>query len=187
MTEKDIIEEIKKYDPNFSKVEFKRWCGDVLKTLQEAWSKKDLATLKYHEAKELYQLHENQLKVMQERKIVNITKDMEIGKIEITDYNRMPDCEIFKVIISVSLIDYYQKENSMQILSGYLNQKVNADYKLEIARDKDFLTEWLVDKSITVCPNCGATINMLQQKKCEYCETEFITMDNSYKIKALEI
>ena len=83
---------------------------------------------------------------------------MEINEIKIIDYNRMPDCEIFKVIISVSLIDYYQKENSMMILSGSLNQRVNADYKLEIVRDKDFLTDWLVDKSTTVCPNCGAVI-----------------------------
>ena len=187
MVEKDVIEEIKRYDPNFSKIEFNRWCGDVLKILQEAWSKKDLETLKYYETKNLYKLHEKQLNAMKEREVVNITKDMEIGKIKIIDYNRMPDCEIFKVIISVSLIDYYQKENSMLILSGSLNQKVNVDYKLEIVRVKGFLTDWLVDKSITVCPNCGATINLLQQNKCEYCDSMFITMNNSYKIKELEI
>lgn len=187
MVEKEIVEEIKKYDANFSKIEFKRWCGEVLKILQEAWSKKDLETLKYYEVERLYLLHEEQLKAMQKNKIINVTKDMEINEIKIIDYNRMPDCEIFKVIISVSLIDYYQKENSMMILSGSLNQRVNADYKLEIVRDKDFLTDWLVDKSTTVCPNCGAVINLLQQKKCAYCDSVFITMDTSYKIMSLEI
>ena len=64
MVEKEIVEEIKKYDANFSKIEFKRWCGEVLKILQEAWSKKDLETLKYYEVERLYLLHEEQLKAI---------------------------------------------------------------------------------------------------------------------------
>lgn len=187
MAEKQIIEEIKEYDPNFQKGEFKRWCRLVLEKLQEAWTNKDLVTLKAHEVKELYQLHEKQLQAMKAQDIINVTKDMEIDEVEIKDYNRLTNHEIFDVTMKVTLIDYYQEEKSGRILSGRQNQKVTAIYEIEVEREKNFLSEWLVDKSINECPYCGAPINPAKEKQCEYCQRMFITMDNSYKIKSIKI
>lgn len=186
MIEKNIVAKIHEDDPNFSKTEFKQWCNQVLGKLQEAWSKKDLETLKYYEAKTLYELHKKQLNVMKERKIINVAKEMEFLETKIIDFERLSDCEVITVEMLVNLIDYYQEEGNGIILSGKIDQKIGANYRLKISRDKYFLTEWLVNNS-SVCYFCGAPINDILQIKCEYCNSVLKTMDNCYKIISLQI
>lgn len=186
MIEKNIVAKIHEDDPNFSKTEFKHWCNQVLEKLQEAWSKKDLETLKYYEVETLYELHAQQLKVMKERKVVNVTKEMNFIETKIIDFERLSDCEVITVNMLVNLIDYYQEEGNGIILSGDINKKTGANYKLKIARDKYFLTEWLMAKG-NVCPFCGAPINNSLQVKCEYCDNILKTMDNCYKVYSLQI
>lgn len=186
MIEKNIVAKIHEDDPNFNKTEFKQWCNQVLGKLQEAWSKKDLETLKYYETTTLYKLHEKQLNTMKENKVVNVVKEMEIIETKIIDFERLSDCEAITVQMFVNLIDYYQEEGNGIVLSGKIDQKVNANYRMKIMRDKYFLTEWLINHN-SVCPFCGAPIKNILQTRCEYCDGVLKTMDSCYKVYSLQI
>lgn len=187
MEEADTIALIKEGDPEFKGARLKQWCNQVLQILQEAWTNKDYQVLKNYETKELYELHKGQLEVMASMDVKNVTKDMEIISTKIVDYQRTANGEVFKIELKVSLIDYYRNLKTKQVLRGRTDEKVNANYMLEIIRDDGFLTEWLTDFNSKTCPNCGAPFNPLSEKKCSYCDSTFITMDNSYKVKTLEL
>lgn len=187
MKEADVIALVKETDPEFSGPRFKQWCNQLLQTLQDAWSNKDYNVLKSCEVKKLYELHKSQLETMASMDVKNVTEDMEIISTKLVDYQRIDNSEVFKVELKVSLIDYYRNVKTKHVLRGWTDEKVNAKYILEIVRDNGFLTEWLTDLSSMTCPNCGAPLNLLSEKKCPYCDSSFITMDNSYKVKTLEL
>lgn len=90
---------------------------------------------------------------MKENKVVNVVKEMEIIETKIIDFERLSDCEAITVQMFVNLIDYYQEEGNGIVLSGKIDQKVNANYRMKIIRDKYFLTEWLINHN-SVCPFC---------------------------------
>ncbi len=105
---------------------------------------------------------------------------------KIIDFERLSDCEAITVQMFVNLIDYYQEEGNGIVLSGKIDQKVNANYRMKIMRDKYFLTEWLINHN-SVCPFCGAPIKNILQTRCEYCDGVLKTMDSCYKVYSLQI
>lgn len=182
---------IKEIDPAFKEHRFKLWCQQVLFDIQDAWSKKDKEILKKYEVKQLYDLHTSQLDAMTVQNIRNVTKEMTIDDVLITDFKVTKEEELITVILPVSLIDYYEEiiPNSK---NGYLKKgskdtKVNAQYTIVFTRPKNFQSSSLVNEEIENCPNCGAPINIQEQEQCAYCDTPFITMNSTYKIKSLKI
>ena len=111
---------------------------------------------------------------------------MEIIEAKIIDFEWLSDCEAITVQMFVNLIDYYQKEGNSIVLSGKIDQKVSANYRMKIIRDKCVLAEWLINHN-PVCSFCGALIKNILQTRCEYCDGILKTMDNCYKVYSLQI
>jgi hypothetical protein len=179
---------IQKADSQFVENDFYNWCKDVMNELEEAWSNKDIELLAEYETKQLFSLHQEQLKNMEQRNVKNVVKDIQINSLHIVGYEQKKDLDRIEVNIEMSLIDYYCSIDSAEILRGSSTKKRNVKYKVVFVKDVHIQSDGFQSlKSLTVCPYCGAPIDLKKTSHCEYCQRDIHARKSCYKIAELEI
>ncbi len=149
---------IQKADSQFVESDFYNWCKDVMNELEEAWSNKDIELLAEYETKQLFSLHQEQLKNMEQRNVKNVVKDIQINSLHIVGYEQKKDLDRIEVNIEMSLIDYYCSIDSAEILRGSSTKKRNVKYKVVFVKDVHIQSDGFQSlKSLTVCPYLWST------------------------------
>ena len=185
----DIIKaNILKADSQFVEDDFYHWCQEVILELEEAWSNKDFDLLKDYETKELFEIHQEQLKNMEQRRVQNVVKDIDVKKIEIVHYERKNEYDCIETHIEISLIDYYQSLDDKCILQGSQTKKRSVKYRVVFVKDMNITSDgFLTLRSLRECPYCGAPIDLKKTNKCDYCQREIHARKSCYKVKELDI
>lgn len=180
--------DILKADSQFIEQDFYHWVKDVILELEEAWSCQDIDLLKDYETKELFEMHQEQLKNMAQRQVQNIVKDIEVKKIDIVGYESKNDKDFIEILIDMTMIDYYQSLDSHEILQGSQTKKRSVKYKIVLVKDKNMVSDGFQTlRSLSVCPYCGAPIDLKKSNHCEYCQRDIHARKSCYKINELEI
>ncbi|WP_028041809.1 TIM44-like domain-containing protein [Candidatus Stoquefichus massiliensis] len=179
---------ILKADSQFEEKDFYIWCQDVILEIEEAWSCKDIDLLKSYETKELFIIHQEQLKNMVERHVQNIVKDIDVKKIDIVGYESKNDMDCIETHVELALIDYYQSLDSHEILQGSQIKKRSVKYRIVFVKDRNMVSNGFQTlRSLNVCPYCGAPIDLKKSNHCEYCQRDIHARQSCYKINELEI
>lgn len=180
--------DILKADSQFIEQDFYHWVKDVILELEEAWSCQDIDLLKDYETKELFEMHQEQLKNMAQRQVQNIVKDIEVKKIDIVGYESKNDKDFIEILIDMTMIDFYQSLDGHEILQGSQTKKRSVKYKVVLVKDKNMVSDGFQTlRSLSVCPYCGAPIDLKKSNHCEYCQRDIHARKSCYKINELEI
>lgn len=115
-------------------------------------------------------LHNQLITWIQENKRQQIKEqyqNVQIHNTEITRYEKKGGTCVLTLQSAVGYIHY--KERDGRILEGNREHTIQTKYNIQLMYVQDAKAA-NQDKSVgTTCPNCGAPIVNLGQKKCEYC------------------
>lgn len=116
----------------------------------------------------------NQLGMLRAEDVREHYNNMKIHRTEICQYRKQRGrCSV----IFQSSIEYFHfKEKDGQMISGNRDVKTQSRYNVECLyiQDRDYV-ENLDDTGMALnCPNCGAPLNRLGAKVCEYCGTPIV-------------
>lgn len=183
-----MTQSLMKADPQFQENDFLMWCRDVILDIQQAWSDKHIEQLEVYETEELFLKHKEQLKNMAKQQVQDVVKDMEVKEINIVQYRRKDDFDYIEVCVDMTLINYYISLQSQEILQGSQKKKRSVRYKVVFVKEASVVSEgFQILKNITVCPYCGAPVNLSQTTHCDYCQRDIHPQESCYKVDELEI
>ncbi len=176
----DVVGQIKRLDPNFSKYAFLTYAKECLITLQESI-----------EAREL-----NQASAFVEQKYMDILKN---NMSENTDYyyegqeilnasykNAYQDDEFLYVVVELFVSEYLIALNHGEKLEDkHYKTRTNNVYELTFKRKLSVLTD--LDNMVkpTNCPSCGAPNQINNQGECEYCNNVITSGDYSFILMSM--
>ncbi len=159
--------------PDFHYDEMKNRAENVLISYLQAIDKKDISQLSegLEELKEQLKMRLDMSEAVGEKEFF---KQVKIHQTAIYQYNKQQGrCS---VVFQMAVQYYYQKEKNGKVIAGSLDNKKQSRYNIECIyiQDRDFI-ENMQDASLALnCPNCGAPLEKLGAKHCEYCGTPIV-------------
>lgn len=184
---KQIAEEIRTTDPNFSEDKFLSWARDVFLKIQQAWTKRDWKVIRPFESNELFEQHNAQLQEYINNNQINVIERININAAEIIAHRFDGDKEIIEVALSAIMNDYIIDATTKQVVKGDKNKDWTMKYKLTFARKNGVKTVVGTSNiSTTNCPNCGAPTQITSAGQCEYCGSVITTGDHDFVLTNIE-
>ena len=163
-------EEIKNKLPNLNIEKFNEIVFNNYKDIQEAWMNFDLDTIKSLVSDEIYNMYSMQLDTLKIKGQKNMMENITFIDNYICDIKLENDITTISTILSVSCYDYIVDSNN-KVIRGNKNKKLYYIYRLTFMKN---------NKTIDICPNCGATIDSKKDADCPYCKASIVNNNSEW-------
>lgn len=175
------MNEILKYDSEFSESKFKTYVDNVFIQLHMAVVTKELENVKHFLSDEVYNIYKQKVDNLTQRHLIQMYDEINVAQTEILNYQVTNTDMIIKVYILSRYLDYLMDEDGNYV-SG------DTDVRSERANYLTF-TKKINHKemgSVRKCPGCGASIDVNASGKCAYCGTIYNLDDKDWVLTSIE-
>lgn len=166
----------------FNEAMFKTKVDNVFVKLCTCIMKQDLTDVKHFISNELYNSYLfkiNELKKANKRQMYD---EINVKNSSVLNRNVLDDKEIVSVILVSRYMDYIIDMNTGDLISGDDTRRIEKTNILKFEKMLDAKKNNLVQK----CPGCGASIDINNSGKCEYCDTIFDLKNYDYILVSIE-
>ena len=182
-----IAYQIMQEDENFNLERFLTYSKIVFRSLQTAWTKKNLELIRLYENDDLFELHSNQIKFYIENHQRNVVDMIQIRNAEVYSLKEEGGKNVLGVILTCSLLDYIVNEKTNKVIYGSRDKRINRMYLMTFSRKKGVKTKPQVKDTTEVeCPNCGAHVIVTSKGECRYCGTLIRTDEYDWILSNIE-
>ncbi len=164
-------------DPAFSKERFLDRAQTAFFSIQNAWMKKDLSTVRGYMTDAQYQRLQSQIDGFNKRGVTNMLEEIAVGNVKIVKIEKDAKYESIECSIWASMIDYKVDDQSKKVVEGnpkHSNQFIEYWTFIRSINAKTKETDSLITKT---CPNCGAPLQINESGQCNYCHAYVISGD----------
>ena len=175
------MNEILKYDPDFSESKFKTYVDNVFIQLHLAVVTKEIDNVKHFLSEEVYNTYKQKIDNLTKNHQIQMYDEINVAQTEILNYEITNTEMIIKVYILSRYLDYLMDEDANYI-SG------DTDVRSERANYLTFIKKINHKESASVrkCPGCGASIDVNANGKCAYCGTIYNLEDKDWVLAHIE-
>ena len=178
---RQVAEEIRKIDPNFSEDKFIGWAREVFVKIQQAWSDRDWKLIRPFESETLFSQHSAQLNEYIKNNKINKIEKINVNYCTLRDFRVDGDKEVLTVELHAIMRDYVVDATTNKVLESDPNKDWHMNYLMTFNRKVGVKTEKGVsNKSTTNCPNCGAPTEITSAGQCEYCKSVITTGEHDW-------
>jgi Uncharacterized protein conserved in bacteria len=167
---------IARNDADFSAELFVDRARDVFMQLQQAWTDRDWRELRSFESNELFDTHKAQLDEYKENHKINAIEGIEVSHCALVDYASTGESEMVMVELHAKMRDYVVDDATREVLESNPDTDWSMRYLMTFSRVAGIKTQTGSNgKPTTVCPNCGAPMQVTLLGECEYCNVVITT------------
>lgn len=177
-----MINDIKKYDKNFSESSFLSSVDHIVIMLISSISKRNLDNVKHYLSDNVYDKFNELVTNYKDEKIIRKFDELNIKSSEIINYSINDNIINIKVQVITRYMDYFNDENNKYI-HGINDRRIETEHIITFA--KKINNNMLND--IIRCESCGHPLNINSNGKCEYCDQVFDMSKYSYIITDIDI
>lgn len=175
------MNEILKYDSEFSESKFKTYVDNVFIQLHMAVVTKELENVKHFLSDEVYNLYKQKVDNLTQRHLIQMYDEINVAQTEILNYQVTNTDMIIKVYILSRYLDYLMDEDGNYV-SGDTDVRSERDNYLTFTKKINHKEMGSVRK----CPGCGASIDVNASGKCAYCGTIYNLDDKDWVLTSIE-
>lgn len=157
---------ITSYDPAFNAEALKARVARDFVMMQQAWSTKQWAQVRYLFSSQLYHQFENQMKELTRDGLTNHVEVLKEPEVRIAGFRQDEVNDIIYFMIVARLNDYTVDADGNYVV-GHQGRIVEMTYRWEYIRTRGVRTG--AEQTEHPCPNCGAPVVMNASERCPYC------------------
>ena len=161
------MDEILKYDKEFSEAKFKTYVNNVFVQIKLGFMSSNLERVKHFMSEELYQGYVKNLDSLKQKNHIMMYDELNAYDVSIVKCEKIEDRLRITVNLISRALEYTIDKNTRKIISGDNTKRITRNnllvFEKKIASD--------TQKIGRVCEACGATIDVNQNGKCSYCGT----------------
>lgn len=177
----EIASIIQERDPDFSASDFITFGKEVFVDIQDAWSARDLSSVRLVMHENLYNQTQKQVDEKIRLGLINHIENIAVSTAYLTAYKRDSQFEYATMCLSARFIDYEEEEKTGKVIRGDKTNRWEMRYLMKFMRATSVKTRKETDILKTHnCPNCGAPLKMESSGVCEYCGSVVTTGQYSW-------
>lgn len=166
----------------FNDAMFKTKVDNIFVKLFTCISLCDLTAVRHFITNNLYDKLDTKIKELISNNQRQIYDEINVKSTNIISRNTIDDKEIIKVEIISRYMDYIFDTVSGDIIKGTDTKRIEKRNILTFEKKLDTKDILIVRK----CPGCGASIDVNNTGKCEYCDTIFNNEDYDYILVSID-
>lgn len=175
------MNEILKYDPEFSESKFKTYVDNVFIQLHMAVVTKELENVKHFLSDEVYNQYKQKVDDLTKKHLIQMYDEINVAQTDILNYKVTDSDMIIEVNLLSRYLDYLMDEDGNYI-SGDTNIRSERLNHLVFTKKINYQQSGTVRK----CPGCGASIDVNANGKCPYCGTIYNLEDKDWVLTFIE-
>lgn len=176
------MDELLKIDSNFNEAMFKTKVDNVFVKLHTAIMLDKLEQVKHFMSDEVYGKYSKILERLNSNNQRQMYDELNVKSTDIEDIKVLDDKIEIKVKIISRYMDYLLDKSTGNYLSGNNTSRVEKTNILTFTKKIDTKNLNLSRR----CPNCGATMDINNYGKCDYCGSIFKLDDYDYILTNIE-
>jgi len=177
-----MINEILKYDPEFTESNFKTFIDNVFIQIHLSIMTKEIENIKHFVTEEIYRKIENKINELNSKGLIQMYDETNVKETHIENVEILED----KINIHVKLISRYMEyliDEDANFISGNNTSRIEKNNHLIFTKIIDSKELGTVRK----CPGCGVTLDINRSGKCEYCGSTFDLDKKGWILTSFEI
>lgn len=175
------MNEILKYDSEFTESKFKTYADNVFIQLHMAVVTKELENVKHFISDEVYNKYKQIVDNLTEKKLIQMYDEINVAETDILNYQITENEMIIEVNLISRYLDYLMDEAGNYV-SGNTNVRSEKNNHLIFTKKINHQK----DGNVRKCPGCGAAIDVNASGKCAYCGTIYNLEDKGWILTFIE-
>ena len=167
----------------FNEAMFKTKVDNIFVKLYTCIMKGDLTDVRHYISEELYNNYINKINELISHNKRQMYDEINVKNTMIINRKILEDKEIIDVEIVSRYMDYIIDINTGDLISGDDTRRIERRNILRFEKKLNTKDFGIVRK----CPGCGASINVNNTGKCEYCDTIFNLDDYDYILVSINV
>lgn len=163
------LSELKGLDQGFDEAEFKEHLSNLYIQMQQRWHERDITSLKPYFTDAFYNQSEMQLKEMKRNKQTPCTERVAVLEVKPNGFYQSSGMDHIVVTVRSRIVAYVVNDETGNLISGDRNREKFMTYEWDLCRSSGVVTGRTDGMQAVNCPHCGATVNINQSARCEYC------------------
>lgn len=168
---------------DFNEAMFKTKVDNIFVKLYTCIMKGDLTDVRHFISEELYKNYINKINELISHNKRQMYDEINVKNTMIINRKILEDKEIIDVEIVSRYMDYIIDINTGDLISGDDTRRIERRNILRFEKKLNTKDFGIVRK----CPGCGASINVNNTGKCEYCDTIFNLDDYDYILVSINV
>ena len=168
---------------DFNEAMFKTKVDNIFVKLYTCIMKGDLTDVRHFISEELYNNYINKINELISHNKRQMYDEINVKNTMIINRKTLEDKEIIDVEIVSRYMDYIIDINTGDLISGDDTRRIERRNILRFEKKLNTKDFGIVRK----CPGCGASINVNNTGKCEYCDTIFNLDDYDYILVSINV
>lgn len=168
---------------DFNEAMFKTKVDNIFVKLYTCIMKGDLTDVRHFISNELYNNYMNKINELISHNKRQMYDEINVKNTMIINRKILEDKEIIDVEIVSRYMDYIIDINTGDLISGDDTRRIERRNILRFEKKLNTKDFGIVRK----CPGCGASININNTGKCEYCDTIFNLDDYDYILVSINV
>lgn len=168
---------------DFNEAMFKTKVDNIFVKLYTCIMKGDLTDVRHFISEELYNNYINKINELISHNKRQMYDEINVKNTMIINRKILEDKEIIDVEIVSRYMDYIIDINTGNLISGDDTRRIERRNILRFEKKLNTKDFGIVRK----CPGCGASINVNNTGKCEYCDTIFNLDDYDYILVSINV
>ena len=181
------MDKYKETDPGFDAEAIKAKVSNIYVQMQNNWSKKDFSPMRPYFTDTLYAQFERQLQQKIDQKVTPHIDRISVQYVELRGFKQSGGLDHIIVRLQTRITVYTTKDATGEIVAGSPSQEKFMTYEWDIARTTG--TKTVKDEhdglDRSVCPSCGAPVNINASAKCEYCGSILSSSEHDWVISGI--
>ena len=168
---------------DFNEAMFKTKVDNIFVKLYTCIMKGNLTDVRHFISEELYNNYINKINELISHNKRQMYDEINVKNTMIINRKILEDKEIIDVEIVSRYMDYIIDINTCDLISGDDTRRIERRNILRFEKKLNTKDFGIVRK----CPGCGASINVNNTGKCEYCDTIFNLDDYDYILVSINV
>ena len=168
---------------DFNEAMFKTKVDNIFVKLYTCIMKGDLTDVRHFISEDLYNNYINKINELISHNKRQMYDEINVKNTMIINRKILEDKEIIDVEIVSRYMDYIIDINTGDLISGDDTRRIERRNILRFEKKLNTKDFGIVRK----CPGCGASINVNNTGKCEYCDTIFNLDDYDYILVSINV
>lgn len=176
------MDEILKYDPEFTESKFKTYVDNVFIKLHMAVVTKNSEDIKHFVSEEIYNKYQKIVENLNQKHLIQMYDEINVAQTDILNYKVTDTYMIIEVNLISRYLDYLMDEDGNYI-SGDTDVRSEKSNHLIFTKKINYKET----KTVRKCPGCGASIDVNASGKCDYCGTIYNLEEKDWVLTSIEI
>ena len=169
-------------DPAFKESAFREKLSNLYVQMQNCWAAKDIRSLRPFFDDAYFTQMERQLEQHRRQGRTNYVDRIAVLSVTLDGFRQEAGKDHILATIKTRIVDYTLDDRSGKLISGHKDREKFMTYQWDLCRTTGYQSTEKAGLDKTVCPSCGAPLDINASARCPYCGSVIRSADHDWVI-----